>query len=292
MPEVELGVQSVIDPYSRGDVFLSFGESGVNVEEAFVTFTALPAEFVAKVGKMRADFGKVNTTHNHAMSWTDRPLVTENLVGGEDGIDDMGLSVSRILPAPGDLFLEATAQVFRGDSGDLFKSSQKNDLSFVGHLRGYEDLTENTNLEMGYSFAQGHNELGHDFLTTLNGVDLSLRWKPLRRSIYNSLLWRTELVWSKRDLLLSTEKAFGWYSSLDYRLDQRWTLGARFDWSERATDANQLDRGFSVLATYWMSEFAQARAQYRFTRYDGQKDASELRLQLIFVMGAHGAHPF
>jgi hypothetical protein len=292
MHEAELGIQSVIDPYSRGDVFLSFGDAGVNVEEAFVTFTALPAEFVAKVGKMRADFGKVNTTHNHAMSWTDRPLVTDNLVGGEDGIDDMGLSVSRILPAPGDLFLEATAQVFRGDSGDLFKASQKSDLSFVGHLRSYEDLTENTNLELGYSFAQGHNDLGHDYLTTLNGVDLSLRWKPLRRSIYNSLLWRTEFVWSKRDLLLNTQKTFGWYSSLDYRLDQRWTVGARFDWSERAIAANQVDRGFSALGTYWMSEFAQARAQYRFTRYDGQQDANELRLQLIFVMGAHGAHPF
>jgi hypothetical protein len=134
--------------------------------------------------------------------------------------------------------------------------------------------------------------LGHYYLTTLNGVDLSLRWKPLRRSIYNSLLWRTEFVWSKRDLLLNTQKTFGWYSSLDYRLDQRWTVGARFDWSERAIAANQVDRGFSALGTYWMSEFAQARAQYRFTRYDGQQDANELRLQLIFVMGAHGAHPF
>ncbi|HEX7554171.1 MAG TPA: hypothetical protein VF378_11510 [Geothrix sp.] len=292
MHEVELGVQSVIDPYSRGDAFISFGETGVNVEEAYITLTALPGEFVGRIGKMRAAFGKVNTTHNHALAWTDRPLVTENLVNGEDGIDDMGVSLSRILPAPGDLFLEATVQVFRGDSGDLFKASQKNDLSYVGHLRGYEDLTENTNLELGYSFAQGHNELGHDYLTRLNGVDLSLRWKPLRRSIYNSLLWRSEFVWSRRDLLVGQERAFGLYSSLEYRLDQRWTVGTRYDWSERATLASQLDRGGSALLTYWMSEFSQVRGQYRFTRYDGGRDASEVRLQLIFVMGAHGAHPF
>jgi hypothetical protein len=292
MHEAELGVQSVIDPYARGDVFISFGETGVSVEEAFITLTALPGEFVAKVGKMRADFGKVNTTHNHALAWTDRPLVTENLVNGEDGINDMGLSVSRILPAPGDLFLEATGQVFRGDSGVLFKSSQKNDVSYVGHLRGYEDLTENTNLELGYSYAQGHNELGHDFLTRLHGVDVSLRWKPLRRSIYNSLLWRSEFVWSQRDQLPAQQKAFGMYSSLDYRLDQRWTVGTRFDWSQRATASNQLDRGGSAVLTYWMSEFSQARTQYRFVRYDGHRDGNELRLQLIFVMGAHGAHPF
>ncbi len=292
MHEAELGVQSVIDPYSRGDVFLSFSDGKVDVEEAFVTLTALPGEFVARVGKMRAAFGKVNGTHNHALGWTDRPLVTENLINGEEGISDMGLSVSRILPAPGDLYLEATAQVFKGDSGDVFKSSQKRDLSYVGHLRGYQDLTENTNLELGYSFAQGHSELGHDYLTRLNGIDLSLRWKPLRRSIYNSLLWRSEAVWSRRDQLLGPERAFGLYSSLEYRLDQRWTLGARWDWSERATQASQLDRGGSAIATYWMSEFSQLRAQVRVTRYDGKQDASEVRLQYIFVMGAHGAHPF
>jgi len=292
MHEAELGIQSVIDPYARGDVFISFGESGVSVEEAYVTLTALPGEFVGKVGKLRAAFGKVNATHNHALAWTDRPLVTENLVNGEDGLNDTGLSLSRILPAPGDLFLEATGQVFRGDSGDVFKSSRKNDLSYVGHLRGYEDLTENTNLEVGYSYAHGHNGLGHDFLTRLHGIDVSLRWKPLSRSIYNSFLWRSEFVWSQRDQLPVQQRAFGLYSSLEYRLDQRWTIGGRFDWSERAVTSNQLDRGGSALLTYWMSEFSQVRGQYRFVRYDGRQDASELRVQLIFVMGAHGAHPF
>jgi len=67
--------------------------------------------------------------------------VTENLVNGEDGIDDMGVSLSRILPAPGDMFLGSPLpRCSVGDSGDLFKSSQKEfDLSYVGHLRGYED---------------------------------------------------------------------------------------------------------------------------------------------------------
>jgi hypothetical protein len=292
MHEAELGVQSVIDPYSRGDVFLAFSKSGVEVEEAYVTFTSLPGEFLVKVGKQRAAFGKVNLTHNHALAWTDRPLVTENLVNGEDGIADMGLSVTRILPAPGDLFLEATAQVFRGDSGTLFKAERNNDLSYVGHLRGYQDLSESTNLEVGWSCAQGHNELGSAYRTTLQGLDVSLRWRPLTRAIYHSFLWRTECVWSRRDQLPGQERAFGLYSSLEFRLNQRWTLGGRYDYAERPEAAAQLDRGGSALLTYWMSEFSQLRGQYRFTRYDGGKDASELRLQLIFVMGAHGAHAF
>src|SRR5205807_10348648 len=90
MHESELGFQAIIDPYARGDFFLSFGEQGVNVEEGFITFTALPGGLVAKAGKMRSAFGKVNTLHNHVLPWIDRPVVSGNLVGGEDGIDDAG----------------------------------------------------------------------------------------------------------------------------------------------------------------------------------------------------------
>ena len=106
--ESEFGVQAIIDPYARADVFISFGEQGVNVEEGYVTFTSLPAGLLLKVGKMRADFGKINTIHNHALPFIDRPLATNNLVGGEDGIDDAGFSLSRILPAPKGWFVEAT----------------------------------------------------------------------------------------------------------------------------------------------------------------------------------------
>src|ERR1700738_4249762 len=60
MHESELGVQAIIDPYARADFFLSFGETGVNLEEGFLTFPALPFGLQMKVGKMRAGFGKVD----------------------------------------------------------------------------------------------------------------------------------------------------------------------------------------------------------------------------------------
>ncbi len=135
--ESEVGIQAIIDPYARADAFLSFGETGVNVEEAYVTFTSLPAGLLMKVGKMRADFGKVNTIHNHALAYIDRPLATDNLVGGEDGIDDSGISITRFLPAPKNWFAEGTAQVFRGDSSTVYAANRREDLSVVGHLRAY-----------------------------------------------------------------------------------------------------------------------------------------------------------
>jgi hypothetical protein len=127
MHESEVGLQAIIDPYARADAFLSFGETGVNVEEAYVTFTSLPGGLLLKVGKKRADFGKLNAIHNHALPFIDRPLVTSNLVGGEDGINDAGFFLSRILPAPKDWFLEGSAEVLRGDSANVFQASQRQD---------------------------------------------------------------------------------------------------------------------------------------------------------------------
>jgi hypothetical protein len=311
MHESELGVQAIIDPYARGDFFLSFGEEGVNLEEGYITFTALPAGFVARVGKMRAAFGKVNTLHNHVLPWVDRPLVTENLVGGEDGIDDAGFSLTRILPAPKGIFLEATGQVFRGDSGTqtyftalgtqvdhpLFQATGKGDVATVAHLRAYKDITDSTNLDIGVSYARGHNEVGSSFITSLYGADATVRWKPLRRSIYHSFIGRTELIWSQREQLptlqlAALQRAFGVYASADYQLARRWFIGARYDYSQRAREMFETDKGASAVLTYWPSEFSQIRGQYRYTRYANGFLENQLLMQVQFSLGAHGAHPF
>jgi hypothetical protein len=304
--ESEVGMQAIIDPYARADAFISFGETGVNVEEAYVTFTSLPAGLLMKVGKMRADFGKVNTIHNHALPYIDRPLATNNLVGGEDGIDDAGISITRFLPAPKNWFAEGTAQVFRGDSSTVYAANRRQDLSVVGHVRGYRDLSESTNLDLGMSYSRGHSNLGADFgsnfFTNLYGADATLRWKPLRRAIYKNFLFRTELFWSARDQLspvniFQTQHAFGMYSSAEYRVNRRWTVGGRFDRSGRATNASLTDTGFSGILTYWPSEFSQIRGQYRFGHLalgapGDFSNANEFLFQFLFVMGAHGAHPF
>jgi hypothetical protein len=292
MQESEVGLQAILDPYARGDFFLAFGEEGVELEEGYITFTALPASLVAKAGKMRSAFGKVNTLHNHALPWIDRPLVTENLVGGEDGINDAGFSIQRILPAPKGIFLEATGQVFRGDSADVFTASRKSDLSQVFHLRGYKDITESTNLDFGFSFARGHNDLGSSFLTQLYGIDATMRWKPLRRSIYHSLTLRSEFIWSQRQQIPIEQRAFGFYTSADYQLGRRWFLGGRYDRSDRNRFADLTDTGGSLVLTYQPTEFSQLRGQYRLARYANGIDAHELLMQLQFSLGAHGAHPF
>jgi hypothetical protein len=299
MHESEAAFQAVVDPYARADFFISFGEQGVNLEEGFLTFTELPGGFLTKVGKMRAAFGKVNGLHNHVLPWTDRPLVMQNLVGGEDGINDAGISMARLIPNPW-IFLEATGQVFRGDSGeDLFKTSERSDLSYVGHIRGYQDLSESTNIDLGGSYSYGHNPAGlvggvdvGRFTTSLYGVDATLRWKPLARSIYHSFVGRTEVIWSRRDQFNGRQDGVGSYVSGDYQFARRWFAGLRYDQSTHADDASLQDTGQSVVLTYWPSEFSQVRGQYRRTNYANGPTANEFLFQFQFAIGAHGAHPF
>jgi hypothetical protein len=188
--------------------------------------------------------------------------------------------------------MEGTAQVFRGDSGNVFQSNQRSDASVVGHLRGYKDLSESTNVDLGVSYARGHNDLGSAFLTNLYGVDATIHWTPLRRTIYHNFVGRAEFVWSRRDELPMQQRAFGFFTSGDYRLNRRWTVGGRYDRSGRARAANLTDDGFSALLTYWPSEFSQIRGQYRFTKFAEGKQDNELLFQFQFSLGAHGAHPF
>ena len=297
--ESEVSLQAAVDPYARADLFLSFGEQGVSVEEGFATFPTIPGGLLLKAGKMRAAFGKVNGLHTHALPWADRPLVTRNLVGGEDGINDAGLSVARLIPNPW-LFLEVTGQVFRGDSADVFQSNRRGDLAYLGRLRAYRDLGESTNIDLGASVASGHNnggvrdgvDLGR-FTTRLFGVDATLRWKPLQRSIYHSFIARGEFVWSRREQDAGPQSAFGYYVSGDYQLGRRWFAGVRIDRSGRADRADLVDTGQALVLTYMPSEFSVIRGMYRRTQYAQQhRTADEFLMQFQFAIGAHGAHPF
>ena len=298
MAESEASFQAIVDPYARADFFMAFGEEGVDLEEGFLTFPAIPGGLLVKVGKMRASIGKVNTLHSHGVSWTDRPLVIGNLVGGEEGVSDAGMSVSRRIANPW-IFLEATGQVYRGDSGDVFQSSTRGDLSYVGRLRGYGDFTDDTNVDLGVSYARGHNASGVTdgvdigrFTTDLWAIDATVRWRPLRQTDYRSFLGRSELFWSRREQPGGRQGAFGYYVSGDYQIARRWFVGARYDRSERADDVGLFDSGQSALLTFRPSEFSLVRGQYRRTDYGEGTTANELLFQFQFSIGTHGAHVF
>jgi hypothetical protein len=246
---------------------------------------------------MRAEFGKVNRLHTHALPWADRPLVSQNLLGGEEGISLPGVSLSRLIQNSA-LFLEATGEAYFGSS-EVFASSleDKSKLTYVGRLRGYRDITEGSNLDIGGSYAFGPSAQvvndADNSSTELIGVDATFRYRPLRRAIYRRFQARTELVWSRPHTNgVAGERAFGMFGSGEYQFARRWFAGARYDRSAQPLDPSLVDTGGSFYLTFWPSEFNQIRGQYRRTNYGDGIKANEFLFQMNFSIGAHGAHVF
>ena len=231
LPETELSLQAVVDPYARADFFVSFGEEGVGIEEGFITFPTLPWGMLAKVGRMRAAFGKVNTLHTHIIPWTDRPLVTDNLVGGEEGIADAGISVSAADP----------------ESMDLPRSDWT---GVPGRLGGrlHVEQARRPQLRWAPAWVSRHHRVDKHrsrLLVCVRAQRLrdrcpcgrrpvydglvrrrsTFRWRPLQRSIYRSFVGRSEFVWSRRDQPGGLQNSAGFYVSGDYQLGRRWFTG-------------------------------------------------------------------
>jgi len=255
--EAELALEAFIDPYAKGRFFISVGPEEVELEEGYAQFVTLPWGLTAKAGKTKATFGKANTWHTHTRPWVDQPLMITRFFGDE-GLADVGVSVSKQIDNPFGAFIEATGEAY-------------SDNVYNAHVKFFRDLGENSNLEVGTSAAR----VGDDRLT---GVDVTYRWKPLSRSIYNSFILRAEGIANRDDV-------HGWYAAADYQFARRWFTGARFDRADR-------DRAVSATLTFWPSEFSQLRGQFRRTTLGGGPSFDEVLLQLQFAIGAHGAHVF
>jgi hypothetical protein len=292
LSESEVSFQAVVDPYARADFFLSFAESGVDVEEGFATFTALPWGLLAKVGRMRTSFGKINTLHLHVLPWPDEPLPIDNLLGSEEGWIGTGVSVSKLIPLPKDVYSELILQVFDGEAEGLFDAPKRSDLAYNGQYRIFSDLSESTNLDVGFSYAQGPNGITQYSETRLGDVYTTFRWKPLRTATYRSASVRGEYIRSDKEELVGSVIANGWFLSAEYQLAKRWFVGGRYEISDDADDSSLQDVGQAVTMTFWPSEFSQFRGELRRRHYSDGEIANEFLLQIQFAIGAHGAHPF
>lgn len=296
LDEVEASFQANVDPYSRADIFVSFTPDEVEVEEGYLTLLKLPARLGLKAGKMRATFGKVNTQHTHFIPYADRPLPLVRYFG-EEGLVEVGLSLSRTLPTP--FFLEATAEGFSGDNEEAFGSGDFKKPLFVGHLKAFWDLGEASNLEIGASAAHGYGPEPDFRRNLVGGADVTFRYKPLSTALYRSFFWRTEAFYRRPFNTPENLIARGFYSFLQYQSGRRWYWGARFDLAQEPEN-NALVSGkiyhqvaYSGMITFTPSEFSRFRLQYRQTDDNaGGEAVKEVLFQANFSIGAHGAHVF
>ena len=287
--EVEVAASAIVDPYFKGELYLSIPNlNALEVEEGFVTTTSLPWSLQVKVGTFRSAFGRQNGQHTHVQDFTQRPLFYTAFLG-EDGFRGPGIQVSWLAPLP--FFLTLYAEVFDlplpapGSPVATFGGGSGTDLSYATEAKVFIPVTDEWSAYGGISAAIGVSPspspvfgvttpVAFDRRSLLVAADLYLKWKPLNvTSGYNSLAWQSEVVFRRlgepRNCssggeavcgAIPTEWDGGLYTQVVYQLSRRWFVGIRGDLLgiPASHSVPTIVKG-STSITFTLSEFARLR---------------------------------
>jgi hypothetical protein len=279
--ELELGVQSVIDPYARADIFIAFGPEGVDVEEAFLTSLSLPAGFQVRAGKFFSPFGRQNQQHPHVWEFVDAPLARGRLLATE-ALGGPGLDVAWLAPLPW------FAELHLAGQGTAPTEDDPERLTAVARLLQYFPLGASTTLGIGVSAARRSEGAGE--FRDLGAVDAYVRWRPLASRSYLTLQGE---VYGRKFRNIEGGTDTGGYAQLFWRQGPYYGLGVRYDDAPAIEEAGSgKERRYGVLAAWLPSEFQRLRLQVSYDRRPDGGDGIEAVLALELGIGSHGAHPF
>lgn len=311
LQQLEMSLDTVVDPYFRFEGNIVFSQFGVEIEEASVTTTGLPANLQVRGGQFLTRFGRINPTHPHAWDFVDQPLALGRVFGGENN-RGLGVEGSWLTPLP--WFVEvigsvtdasgaATARSFLGSEGGV---TSPFDFQFTGALKQFFPLSDDLSLLWGLSAANGPNPTGYHNRTDVFGTDVYLKYRPLSGGTSAQVALQVELLYRRRQVPQDVLSDLSGYGQLSWRIDKRWAAAARY---ELCTPARDLDgaiandpldpewtdnrQRISANITFWPTEFSRLRLQGA-TDLVGWRERpdSSVFLALEVVMGAHGAHTF
>ena len=317
----ELILSSSVDPFFSMDATFHFSESGVEVEEAYFTTTALGNGIRLRGGKLLSNFGYMNAQHHHYWDFGDMPLVYESFLGTH-GINELGAQIQWTAPTP--FYLMAGFEVLQGENEQMFGNASVNIEDFTGIEEDSIEGTDAPSLYVGYikssfdigdttifggiSYAQGDSMIDHSddheaphvFKgdAKLYGADLVVLHAF---DSYKSVKWQSELLsreldgtqYNLYDTFVSPDinkKQSGLYSQIVYTHDQNWRAGVRYDTiyqndiTKDGVDINEVDdfNKYSAMIEYHTSEFARFRLQYN--RNEAMYNEDGLRQNIDTIM--------
>jgi hypothetical protein len=326
LSEAEVAFESVVDPYTKVNLFLAFpaGETP-EVEEGVVTTLALPAALQLKGGRFKSDFGRWNTLHTHAFPTVEKPAVLESFFG-EESLTNDGLSLSWLIPNPWGLFLESVSEAGTARPGPAFNSAERA-LTWIEHLAASFNPTANASIETGLTAVGGRTGPSETLLDEIDaaglagtlepddrlpsrvaGADITWKWKPLQHNTERSFTWQTEVLRSYRDvqtlvgsaLVSESIASLGGYTYLETQWRRRWKYGLRYDLTGAPDSADARLWAVAGVVRFIPSEFQEIRFEVRHTRLnaeaaallDADQDDTRVFFEWIPVIGAHGAHKY
>lgn len=228
--ELEVGFQSVVDPYFRFDTFLSFTRESVELEEAYgTTLLSLPLNSQIRAGVIRSKFGRINTLHRHNQNFVTLPVVATRFLG--EHFNPAGVEANFLLPAPwfSELTMAVSSPEVETPSFDRDEDSNNlGRLLYNFRLANFFELSESLGVTVGGSYATGSNGTDRGNRTNLFGLDLYAKYRPLKNNPYQEVALQTEFMYRNAETLEGDLDDYGFYSQLVYRFAKRWRAGVRF----------------------------------------------------------------
>jgi hypothetical protein len=317
LQSAELFISAPIDPFLRGYASIAASsQEGFDVEEAALVTTALPWNLALKGGRFFADVGRFSSYHPEALPFVDRPPSIDRLIGGESSAE--GVEVSWLAPLP--LFTTLTVGAYnsigaeRRENPDAFGFPTNvrsfSELTYLARPLVYLDLTDDLNLELGGTYFA----IARDQNRSLYGLDLTFRHQPGSQGFYQGTTVGAEWMWNDErfpdvnpviDTGTGTPRVDeegnpmyqpgrfarnGGYAYFESFFMRRFSVGARFDYSEAVDGAIERLKTSSVFLTWMPSEFH--RLRFQFDNFSGSGAADQrYTLQWTAFIGSH-SHGF
>jgi hypothetical protein len=315
--DISANVDDLFTAWLTVPIMVEDGETDIEIEEAWLETTALPAGFSARFGRMFSAIGYLNSIHSHAWDFADQPLVYQAFLG-EQYIDD-GVQLRWL--APTDTYWELGGEVLRGGGYPAQGATNGGVGSQTLFSRWGGDVGSSNSWLAGLSYLHAESDdrqSGNaDAPLTFNGnTDLLIgqmlwKWSPQGNWKQRNLSLQSEVMWRNEDgryrfandtsAVLDNDQ-YGFYLQAIYQPFPQWRIGARYDWlSSNDPGAEFANTGlaavggspqrYTVMLDWSHSEFSRLRFQYSRDQA-GLLNDNQWGLQYILSIGAHGAHSF
>lgn len=320
--ETELNFAASIDDKFRGSATLGLheheGDLELELEEAYIATTALPAGVEVKAGRFFSELGYLNSHHGHADDFANRPLPNRAFLDSNYGDD--GVQVSAVLPTP--IYTEVGAGAFRGNDFPAGGADGEEIGAWTAYGRVGGDVGNNTSWRFGLSTLQAtdvsrdgnEDEVNFSGDSSLYVADARAVYAPTGNNAEQEVIFQGEYFIRDEDgtyedsdagtgAIAYDDSQSGWYAQSVYKFMPQWRVGARYS-QLYAGDVpaglvgSALDDGghnpweATAMVDWTNSEFSRIRAQFsREEVADGQED-NQFTLQYIMSLGAHGAHNY
>ncbi|MFY0578812.1 hypothetical protein ACN28S_35110 [Cystobacter fuscus] len=226
LQQLEMSLNTAVDPYFRFTGNIVFSQYGVEVEEAYAATTALPANLQLRAGQFLTLFGRLNSTHPHAWDFVDQPFALGRVFGGEG---NRGLGVEALAGAaalvPGSRGLrhrcqrrEHRAQLLGAGGGGVRSPF---DFQFTGAVKQFFPLGDELSLVWGLSAADGPTPTGYRNRADVFGTDVYLKYRPLAGGSSTIVALQGELFYRRRQVPQDVLSDLSGYGQVLWRFSQR-----------------------------------------------------------------------